>query len=116
MSETAGKTKLVFADYANYDEWDTRPPIVPSYRPICLPREWVGHIAIALSTYLNHSRERTQPNPCTCPPDLEADYLSQALPHPGTEKASKCLSSLLLSESIRSILGLIPIGGYWRGP
>jgi hypothetical protein len=116
MSETAGKTKFLFADYANYDEWDTRPPIVPSYRPICLPREWVGHIAIALSTYLNQSRERTQPNPCTCPPDLEADYLSQALPHPGTEKASKCLSSLLLSESIRSILGLIPIGGYWRGP
>jgi hypothetical protein len=103
MSETAGKTKFVFADCANYDEWDTRPPIVPSYRPICFPREWVGQIAIALSTYLNQSHERTQPNPCTCPSDLEADYLSQALPHPGTEKASKCLSSLLISSNVQGV-------------
>jgi hypothetical protein len=103
VSETAGKTKFLFADYANYDEWDARPPIVRSYRPICLPREWVGHVAIAISTYLNQSREQLQPNPCTSPPDLEADYLSQALLHPGTEKASKCLSSLLISSNVQGV-------------
>ena len=57
IPEPTGKTKFLFDDYTSYAEWAARPPIAPSDRPIYLPREWVGHIAIAIASCLNRSED-----------------------------------------------------------
>jgi hypothetical protein len=46
---TDRKPKYFFTEYASYEEWDNKPPLPPPDRPVYVPREWAGHIGIAIA-------------------------------------------------------------------
>jgi hypothetical protein len=53
----ARKPKYFFSDYASHKEWDARPPLPQPDRPVWVPREWAGHIGIAIACCLNRSED-----------------------------------------------------------
>ena len=55
---TKPEARYFYADFGrDSDEWDLARPLAVPDQPLSIPREWAGHICIAIAHLLNRSEE-----------------------------------------------------------